>query len=98
MEHGEWIGDLDRALEGLILSVSGWRGIFAAGGDGESGEPGISPAHTFIAAAAGRAFADTFAAVILKDPRYIRRFPRHGGLWCWWGPTPVLPGLLLPTR
>ncbi|MDR2375228.1 MAG: phosphatidylglycerol lysyltransferase [Treponema sp.] len=57
-----WIEKLDRALEGLILSVSGWRGIFAACGDGESREPGISPAHTLIAAAAGRAFAEYLGA------------------------------------
>jgi phosphoglucomutase len=57
-EDGEWTGEFDRALGGLILSVSGWRGIFAAGGDGEGREPDISRAHTVIAAAAARAFAD----------------------------------------
>jgi phosphoglucomutase len=58
VESGELIGELDRGLEGLILSVSGWRGIFAAGGDGESREPGISPAHRLIAAAAARAYVE----------------------------------------
>jgi phosphoglucomutase len=56
MEHG--VEELDKALGGLILSVSGWRGIFAAGGDGESGEPAISPSHSLIAAAAARVFAE----------------------------------------
>jgi phosphoglucomutase len=54
--------DLDRALEGLILSASGWRGIFAAAGGEESGEPDISPAHQIIAAAAARTFAAWLAA------------------------------------
>ncbi|MDR0401361.1 MAG: phosphatidylglycerol lysyltransferase [Treponema sp.] len=56
--HGELTeAELDRALEGLILSASGWRGVFALSGDGESGEPDISPAHRLIAAAAARSFA-----------------------------------------
>jgi phosphoglucomutase len=62
VETREWLGELDGALEGLILSVSGWRGIFAAGGDGESREAAVSPAHTIIAAAAGRAFAEYLGA------------------------------------
>ncbi|MDR2747705.1 MAG: phosphatidylglycerol lysyltransferase [Treponema sp.] len=48
--------ELDKALEGLILSASGWRGVFASGG-GESGKPDISPAFRLIAAAAARCFA-----------------------------------------
>jgi phosphoglucomutase len=49
--------ELDRALEGLILSASGWRGVFARGGDEESGGPDISPVFRLIAAAAARCFA-----------------------------------------
>jgi phosphoglucomutase len=48
---------LDRALEGMILSASGWRGIFAAGGGEESKTGDISPAHRIISAAAAAAFA-----------------------------------------
>jgi phosphoglucomutase len=72
-EWGALTGDLDRALGGLILSVSGWRGIFAADGNGESGEPGISPAHALIAAAAARAFAEHlggFPAPTAKAPAH----------------------------
>jgi phosphoglucomutase len=49
---------LDKALEGMILSVSGWRGIFAAGGDEEDAGEEIAPAHRVIVSAAARAFAD----------------------------------------
>ncbi|MDR1617524.1 MAG: phosphoglucomutase, partial [Treponema sp.] len=48
---------LRKALDAMILSASGWRGIFAAGGDGESGTGEISAAHRLIAAGAGMAFA-----------------------------------------
>ncbi|GHT58035.1 phosphoglucomutase [Spirochaetia bacterium] len=46
---------LDRALGGMILSASGWRGIFA--GDEESRTNTISAAHELIAAAAAEVFA-----------------------------------------
>ncbi|GHT70363.1 phosphoglucomutase [Spirochaetia bacterium] len=46
---------LDSALGGMILSASGWRGIFA--GDEESKTGAISEAHRIIAAAAAEAFA-----------------------------------------
>jgi phosphoglucomutase len=49
--------ELDKALNGMILSASGWRGIFA-NGNGESRGADISPAHRLIAAAAARVFAD----------------------------------------
>jgi phosphoglucomutase len=62
-DKGEWTGeDLDRVLEGLILSASGWRGVFASTGDEESRGPDISPAHRIIAAAAARTFAAWLAA------------------------------------
>jgi phosphoglucomutase len=48
---------LDRALEGMILSASGWRGVFAAAGGEESAAGDISPAHRLISAAAAAAFA-----------------------------------------
>jgi phosphoglucomutase len=49
--------ELEKALEGLILSASGWRGIFAASGEEESADPDISPASALIAAAGARCFA-----------------------------------------
>ncbi|MDR1971626.1 MAG: phosphatidylglycerol lysyltransferase [Treponema sp.] len=54
--------ELDRALEGMILSASGWRGVFALDGNGESRAAAISPAHRLIAAAAARVFADWLKA------------------------------------
>jgi phosphoglucomutase len=48
----------DRALEGMILSTSGWRGIFAPDGDGESAAGETAPAYRVIVSAAARVFAD----------------------------------------
>ncbi|MDR1901268.1 MAG: phosphatidylglycerol lysyltransferase [Treponema sp.] len=50
--------DTEKALEGMILSTSGWRGVFAESGGGESAETGISPSHRIIAAAAAQAFLE----------------------------------------
>ena len=47
-----------QALDTMILSASGWRGIFAADGAEHSASSEISPAHTAIAAAAGHCFAE----------------------------------------
>jgi phosphoglucomutase len=60
--------ELDRALEGLILSVSGWRGVFASGGDEEGREPDISPAFRLIAGAAARCFAAWLGAGCPGEP------------------------------
>ena len=48
---------VDRALNGMILSASGWRGVFAAGGGEEGPDREISAAHKIFAAAAARVFA-----------------------------------------
>jgi phosphoglucomutase len=48
---------VDGALNAMILSASGWRGVFAAGGGEESPVREISAAHKIFAAAAGRVFA-----------------------------------------
>jgi phosphoglucomutase len=48
---------LARTLDGMILSASGWRGIFAADGAGESRTGEISAAHRLIAAGAAVSFA-----------------------------------------
>jgi phosphoglucomutase len=49
---------IDKALGDLILSASGWRGIFACDGDGESAAADIAPAHGIILAAAALVFAE----------------------------------------
>jgi phosphoglucomutase len=49
---------LDEALSRMILSASGWRGIFTEDGDEESSAPGISASHRVIAAAAAKVFSD----------------------------------------
>jgi phosphoglucomutase len=48
---------VDEALNGMILSASGWRGVFAAGGGEENPAREISAAHKIFAAAAARVFA-----------------------------------------
>ena len=45
----------------LILSASGWRGVFAENGDEESAATGITDAHRIIAAAAAKVFSDFLA-------------------------------------
>ena len=50
--------DINKTLRSMILSVSGWRGVFAADGNEESSTEKISDAHRIIAAAAARVFVD----------------------------------------
>lgn len=45
------------SCDGMILSASGWRGIFAADGDAESRLKGISGFHASVAVAAAEVFA-----------------------------------------
>jgi len=54
--------DRARAMEGLILSASGWRKVFAADGDEESFTEDVSLADRELAAAMGRVFADFLIA------------------------------------
>ncbi|GHT97263.1 phosphoglucomutase [Spirochaetia bacterium] len=49
---------LNKALEGMILSASGWRGVFAADGDEESPHTEIDPAHRVISVTAALVFAE----------------------------------------
>ncbi|MDR2397315.1 MAG: phosphatidylglycerol lysyltransferase [Spirochaetaceae bacterium] len=49
---------VEAALEDMILSPSGWRGIFALDGDGEGKGEGIPAAHKIILAAGAKVFAD----------------------------------------
>jgi phosphoglucomutase len=74
IQDDEGQGELDRALEGLILSASGWRGVFAPKGEEESGEAAISPVSRLIAAAAARCFAAWLGAGRPGEP-----WPRNLG-------------------
>ena len=53
---------VDRAASAMILSASGWRTVFAADGDGESGTAEVTPAGLILAAAA----ADVFGRYMLR--------------------------------
>jgi phosphoglucomutase len=50
--------DLAEALSGMILSPSGWRGVFSAGGTEEDRSGELSKAHALICAAGAAVFAD----------------------------------------
>jgi phosphoglucomutase len=59
---------LDRTLANMILSPSGWRGIFAADGDEESPVKEISAAHKVIVSAGAKVFADYVKAHLQNTP------------------------------
>ena len=72
--------ELDEALSHMILSPSGWRGVFALSGAGygaghgdeESAAPDISEAQRIIVAAAAKVFADYAppgAVIVGRDTR-----------------------------
>jgi phosphoglucomutase len=54
---------MEETLDKMVLSASGWRGVFAADGDGESLSKEISGEFRIVAAAAAWVFAD-----YLNDP------------------------------
>ena len=54
--------DVKRATEGMILSASGWRRVFGAGGDEEADSPNIDSIGVVLAAAAAAAMADHIEA------------------------------------
>ena len=56
--------ELKEALSRMILSASGWRGVFAENGDEESAGTEISGAHRLIVAAAAKVFSDYLAAAV----------------------------------
>ncbi|MDR3302348.1 MAG: phosphatidylglycerol lysyltransferase [Spirochaetaceae bacterium] len=58
METKPNLDKLNSALSRLILSASGWRGIFACDGDGESSKTALSDEHRVIVAAAAMVFSD----------------------------------------
>jgi phosphoglucomutase len=51
-------GELLAALDSMTLSVSGWRGIFAASGDEDDPGEAVNPSFLALAALAAGAFAD----------------------------------------
>jgi phosphoglucomutase len=51
-------GGIGAALGAMILSASGWRGVFAESGEEEDGTEVISDAHRLISAAAALVFAE----------------------------------------
>jgi phosphoglucomutase len=61
-------GEDAAALDGMILSAAGWRGVFAADGDEESGGGEVSPGRLLFAAAA----AEVFAAFLREGGRRPR--------------------------
>jgi phosphoglucomutase len=51
-------GSVKKALDSMILSPSGWRGVFTIDGDGENPGKELSPPFGVIAAAGAAVFAD----------------------------------------
>ncbi|MDR1986035.1 MAG: phosphatidylglycerol lysyltransferase [Treponema sp.] len=60
---------VETALQDMILSPSGWRGIFAPGGDEEYAGETISAAHNIILAAGAQVFAAYIKAHSLPQNR-----------------------------
>ena len=58
----ENIGNINDTIDNMILSPSGWRGIFSIDGDEENTGGEIAPSYTIIAAAAAVVFSGYLAA------------------------------------
>ncbi|MDR2537968.1 MAG: phosphatidylglycerol lysyltransferase [Treponema sp.] len=60
--------DLEKTIQSLILSPSGWRAVFAYGGSGaeESASPDIGDAHRIIITRAARVFAEYLHARLTR--------------------------------
>ncbi|MCP5462486.1 MAG: phosphatidylglycerol lysyltransferase [bacterium] len=54
----------DNLLETSILSVSGWRRVFAADGDEESTNPNVSPIDKILVGGAARIYAEYLATLV----------------------------------
>jgi phosphoglucomutase len=61
------LSEIQAVLSRMILSSSGWRGIFADNGGEESKNGSISAAHRLIAAGAAQVFADYLARLSDDD-------------------------------
>jgi len=59
---------LKSACGKMILSASGWRGVFAKDGDGESKNPEIPEGHGLLCAAAALVFFNHLKSAGVKDP------------------------------
>jgi phosphoglucomutase len=59
--------DINEALDKMILSASGWRGVFSAYGNEEGNSGEISQAHRIICGAAALVFAE-YLQVLRKSP------------------------------
>jgi phosphoglucomutase len=59
---------VETALASMVLSASGWRTVFAAGGDENSTSADVQPAGLVLAAAA----ADVFGRYMLRRPGGVR--------------------------
>ena len=62
--------DVQKALEPMILSASGWRKVFAPDGDEESREEYLNPADSLLAAAMAEAYMD-FLFSRVSNPRPV---------------------------
>ena len=71
--------ELDDAISKMILSASGWRGVFAQDGGEESSEPGISASHRIMAAAAAKVFSDYLSEVTSENTIIVGRDTRPTG-------------------
>jgi len=60
--------DIENTLNKMILSASGWRGVFAVNGDEESKDEEISGAYKIISGAAAFVFAE-YLKKYYKEPR-----------------------------
>jgi len=80
--------EITAAIEKMILSASGWRGIFAESGDEECKSDKISAAHKVISAAAALIFADFLRSLLSTDSSQIPT--AHCSL-------PAIPTILLGT-
>ena len=66
-------------LSGMILSLSGWRGIFAASGDDNSDDPEINLQRSIFIAASARVFSDYLKKNEVKGSIIIGRDTRPTG-------------------
>ncbi|MCL2478883.1 MAG: phosphatidylglycerol lysyltransferase [Treponema sp.] len=69
----------DAILSNMILSASGWRGIFTVNGDEESFDPQIPAKQRLFAAAAAKVFSDYLKHIKRNGPVIVGRDTRPTG-------------------
>ncbi len=62
---------LQRAFDSMILSASGWRKVFVAGGDEENQSPEVEAADLMIAGMVAHSLADFLVPALEKAPQEI---------------------------